>query len=210
MIPPARLAESISQSPAGKRTLVAIAGAPGSGKTHLTKNLLDALNAEVPGRAAILPMDGYHYDDGVLKARGRLAFKGAPDTFDVGGLKHMIARLRDNSEAEVAAPLFDRDLEISRAGATIIPQSVEIVLIEGNYLLLKQEPWSELAPYFDMTVLVAVGEDELRRRLCKRWEDFGVAPDEIARKVDDNDLPNGHFVVANSIAPDVVVDGENR
>ena len=46
-------------------------------------------------------MDGYHHDDAVLRARGLLARKGAPETFDVGGLAHMLDRLRRGDEAEV-------------------------------------------------------------------------------------------------------------
>ena len=54
--------------------------------------------------AALLPMDGYHFDDLHLVPAGLRPRKGAPETFDVGGLRHMLMRLRANEEDAVAAP----------------------------------------------------------------------------------------------------------
>jgi pantothenate kinase len=76
---------------ASRRVLVAIAGAPGSGKTTLAERLVSRLNEAAQGSAALLPMDGYHYDDSILIERGLRARKGAPETFDVFGLLHMLA-----------------------------------------------------------------------------------------------------------------------
>ena len=40
----------------------------------------------MPGEAALMPMDGYHFDNAMLVERGLLPRKGAPQTFDVDGL----------------------------------------------------------------------------------------------------------------------------
>ena len=181
------------------RAFVAIAGAPGSGKS----TLVETLAQDLPG-AMILPMDGFHYDDAVLRARDRLPFKGAPDTFDVGGLRSVLERLR-GGEAEVAVPVFDRDLEISRGSARIIPAGNGPILVEGNYLLLDEAPWSALAPFFDLTVMIDVPEAELRRRLTARWEHYQLSPDQIAHKLDVVDLPNGRRIREGSRAPDLVL-----
>jgi len=181
-----------------RRVVVAIAGAPGSGKTTLAERLVSHLNEIEPGRAALLPMDGYHYDDRVLIERGLRARKGAHETFDVFGLLHMLDRLRRNEEDEIAVPVFDRDLEISRAGARMIPHAVRALVVEGNYLLLDQAPWARLRAMFDMTVFVDVPEDILRQRLVERWQGYGFSPVEIDAKVEGNDLPNGRYVVSKS------------
>ena len=56
----------------GPRNLIAIAGAPGAGKSHLAAELAAALNAATPGSAAVLPMDGFHLSNDVLETRGLL------------------------------------------------------------------------------------------------------------------------------------------
>lgn len=199
------LVAAIEQRQAEGRLLVAVAGAPGAGKSTLVDRLEARLNARTPGVAAVLPMDGYHYDDCVLEARGLRPRKGAPNTFDVAGLRHMLERLRSNEEPEIAVPVFDRDLEIARAGARLIPRSVRILLVEGNYLLLRQAGWSTLLALFDMTVMVSVPEEELRRRLVARWVGYGLSAAEIAAKVEVNDLPNGRQVIQESASPDYVI-----
>lgn len=192
-------------TPGTTRQIIAIAGAPGSGKSTLAENLVTRLNAATPGSAAPCPMDGFHYDDAVLHARGRRPWKGAPDTFDVGGLRSLLARLKSRDEDEVAIPVFDRTLEISRGSAAIIPATVRTIVCEGNYLLLGRAPWTTLHPFWDLTVLVDVPENELRRRLTARWQHYGLSPEQIAHKLDGNDLPNGRMVMADSITPAVIL-----
>jgi pantothenate kinase len=199
------LAARLLALPVGQRRLIALAGAPGSGKSHVAEALVARVNAAAPGRAAVLPMDGYHYDDAVLTALGRHARKGAPDTFDVGGLAAMLVRLRANAEDSIAVPVFDRAIEIARAGGRLIPRSVEIIVAEGNYLLLATPPWDRLAGLFDLTVRLDVPEAVLRQRLTARWQGYGLTPAEIAVKLDENDLPNGRLVRAQSRLADLVL-----
>ncbi len=89
MPPDARLralSERIAQTSfSHKRRLIALAGAPASGKSTLAH----ALCALVPG-ACVVPMDGFHLDNALLEARGLLARKGAPETFDARGFLHLM------------------------------------------------------------------------------------------------------------------------
>jgi pantothenate kinase len=203
------LAERLRTLDPNRRVICAIAGAPGSGKSRLAERLVERLNEGSPGLAALLPMDGYHYDDLHLVPAGLRPRKGAHDTFDVGGLRHMIRRLKANEEEAVAVPVFDRDIEIARAGARLIPSSVRVIVCEGNYLLLDRAPWDTLRPLFDLTVMIEVPEDELRRRLTRRWEHYKLTPEEMAWKLDGNDLPNGRMVVQDSAPADLVVRPED-
>ncbi|TAG15055.1 MAG: nucleoside/nucleotide kinase family protein [Rhodobacterales bacterium] len=184
------------------RLILAVAGAPGSGKSTLADTLVDRLNTGTPAMAMVLPMDGYHYDDLYLVPAGLRPRKGAPQTFDVGGLYHTLKRLRARDEAEVAVPVFDRSIEIARAGARLIPADIPVIVVEGNWLLLNQRPWDRLRPAFDLTVMVDVPEPVLRARLRARWEGLGLNEAEIIAKLEENDLPNGRLVRDGSVTPD--------
>lgn len=181
----------------GERRIVGIAGPPASGKSTLAEAIVAAVNAAHPGRAALLPQDGFHFDDTLLAARGHLSRKGAPHTFDVGGLASALARLRAGEDA-VAVPRFDRAIEIARAGAIVIGRDCRLVVCEGNYLLLDEEPWRALHGAFDTTAALSVAEPELARRLTARWQDHGLSPAEITEKLEANDMPNGRLVTARS------------
>jgi pantothenate kinase len=186
----------------GGRLIVALAGPPGSGKSALSESLVESLNADVRGCAAILPMDGFHYDDLYLTPAGLRPRKGAPETFDVGGIQHTLLRLKSQNAEHVAVPIFDRQLEIARAGARLIPKATRIIVVEGNYLLLRREPWSDLSQLFDVTVLIETPNDVLRERLSARWRAYNLTPDQIAEKLDGNDLQNARLVISESADPD--------
>jgi len=198
------LLTALTTTDAEPRRLVAIVGPPGSGKSTISEALYDRLNQAEAGSCAIVPMDGFHFDDNVLRERGRLARKGAPDTFDVGGLIALHKRLASNEEPEIAVPLFDRTRELSRAGARVIDRSVQTILVEGNYLLLNQEPWDRLLPFYDLTIQIDVDEDELKSRLEERWRIHGFSAQEGQRRVAENDLPNARFVIAQSRPAELV------
>ncbi len=198
------LAAHLVKRKLGERLIVALAGPPASGKSKTAEDLRVAV-ADLGRSAAVFPMDGFHYDDAVLEARGHRPRKGAPFTFDTDGFGALLARLARNEGPEIAVPVFDRDLEISRAAARIIPHDIEVLIVEGNYLLLGETDWAKWHDFYDVTVMVVAAPTTLRDRLIARWQGQGLADTEIAAKVEDNDLPNGELVLAESVAADFVI-----
>jgi pantothenate kinase len=199
------LAARIKEFGGEGRILVAISGPPGVGKSTFAGTLCDLLTATHPGAAAIVAMDGFHFDDRVLDPRGWRARKGAPHTFDVGGLRAMLGRLKANTENEIAVPVFDRKIEIARAGAALIVQSCPVILVEGNYLALNAAPWRDLAEFFDVTVRLEAPLAEIRRRLVERWHRHGLSDGAAKEKISENDLPNAKTVLENALPTDFVV-----
>ncbi len=192
------LAARIKAGAAGKlRYVVAIAGPPGAGKSTVA----EALARRLGQGARVVPMDGFHLDDRILNARGLRKRKGAPETFDVQGFLHLLGRLR--TDEEVAIPIFDRSLELSRAAADMVTAQDRILLVEGNYLLLRDPPWNEAAVFFDLTVFVDVPLAELEARLMRRWAQYGKTPDEARAWIDGNDLPNIRTVIERSVPANI-------
>ncbi len=183
------------------RFMIAIAGPPASGKSTRAEALVEVFPQ---GNAALVAMDGFHYDDAVLDRIGLRHRKGAPETFDFGGFISLLQRLR-NREPNVAVPLFDRNIELSRNAAALIDSDVRFIFVEGNYLLLDEEPWRALAPLFDFTIFVDVDRAELERRLVQRWRDHDREEAAARYWIDSNDLPNVDRVLRSRRHADLVL-----
>ena len=130
---------------AGGRRLLGITGAPGAGKSTIAARVVEAL-----GDAAVLvPMDGFHLANAELERLGRRDRKGAIDTFDAHGYVALLRRLRSPAGATVYAPLFRREIEEPIACAIPVGPEVPLVVTEGNYLLVPDEPWAAVRGLLD-------------------------------------------------------------
>lgn len=190
---------------AGKRQrfVVAIAGPPGAGKSTLADELATALKT-LSESAEVLPMDGFHMDDDVLRAKGLLARKGAPETFDVRGFLDIVRAVK-TAGGEVLVPVFDRSRELAIAAARIIDASTRFVLVEGNYVLLDQAPWSALEREFDYSILISPPVTVLEERLMNRWRGYGYSEDDARVKTEGNDLKNGALIREHCRLADIVL-----
>ncbi len=180
--------------------VLGIAGAPGAGKSTLAAELVAAWG----DGAQLLPMDGFHLADDELARLRRGDRKGAPDTFDVDGYVAALGRVRAR-RADVLVPRFDRSREAAIAGSLRVSVATELVVTEGNYLLLDAPGWRDVRPLLDECWLL-VADDEVRAaQLVARHVAHGRT-DEAARAwVLAVDEPNAALVARASGDADLVV-----
>ena len=195
-------------SPSGRRrVLLGIAGSPGAGKTTLAERVVAAVEAGGRFRAAHVPMDGFHLADAALDRLGRRDRKGAIDTFDGWGYRDLLERLRLRRDEPVYAPGFERVLEQPIAGSIAVGPEVDLVVSEGNYLLVDAAPWSEAAALLDEVWFCDTPAALLRERLVARHVAFGRSPAAAAAWVEAVDLPNAALIDPTRVRADAVVAG---
>ena len=176
--------------------MLALAGPPAGGKSTLATELCETLNRSGK-RCSVVPMDGFHLDNRILEAQGLLKRKGSPPSFDSLGFVHLIKRIHASVDA-VYAPVFDRERDIAIAGAQRIDATDDVVIVEGNYLLLKQAPWNELGELFAVKLFLNPGLETVEQRILARWKDAGFDENTIQERVYGNDLLNAKTVLTES------------
>ncbi|KAK3201325.1 hypothetical protein GRF29_185g623412 [Pseudopithomyces chartarum] len=206
-----------SDSPA--RLLIALAGVPGSGKSTVSQALLLELAAKGIEDVVVVPMDGFHYTKKILRTfkDSENAFKrrGAPFTFDADAFLSLVREMKampltESAETEqvLYAPSFDHAIQDPITKGIPVPSRSRIVIIEGNYTLLDQDPWREVAALCEEKWFVDTPRDVALERLVQRHIAAGIETDieKSVERVKANDLVNGDLIRSLLIEPDVIVE----
>lgn len=199
------------QKQCGRRILVMLAAPPAAGKSTLV-NFLQYLSETTPDITPItaIGMDGFHrYQDYLLThttiRNGEeilmVKVKGAPETFDLEALTARIMKLHRD---EVCPwPEYSRTLHNPVEGAVQVQG--DIVLIEGNYLLLDLPGWRDLKNHADYTICIQAEVENLRDRLINRKQREGVNHKDAVSFVDNSDLPNARLCIERTMGADLVL-----
>nr|WP_314807646.1 nucleoside/nucleotide kinase family protein [uncultured Selenomonas sp.] len=178
-----------------RRLLVFLAAPPATGKSTLLLFLAQlAQEHEEFTRVQPLGMDGFHHPNRYLETHSILrdgveiplkSIKGAPETFDV---TRLAAKLAAAKEGATPFPVYDRRVHDVVPDALIA--DAPILLVEGNWLLLDEEPWHTLRPLADYTLRIDVPPALLRDRLIARKVQGGCSEAEATAFYETSDAPN--------------------
>lgn len=177
-----------------QRYLIGIAGQPGAGKSTLVEALKRGCSETLgPERVFGLPMDGFHLTNQELRDAGLSDRKGAPATFDAQRFASALESLAVATKT-VTWPAYSRVLHEPLPDAIVIPQTAELIFIEGNYLLLKNPSWRKIKVLLDSIWYVDADLQTIRERLLKRQLDAGRSRSQAESHVHDSDMKNARLV----------------
>lgn len=195
----------------GSRVLAMLAAPPAAGKSTLA-TFLEHLSSTTEGLVGVqaIGMDGFHrrqeYLDSHLMERAghevpMARFKGAPETFDLPLLR---AALECVAAGEHCGwPAYDRTIHDPIDNALRV--TGDIVLVEGNYLLLDEPGWRDLRSLADYTVAIVASPELLRERLVRRKAASGMPWQEAEAFVERSDLYNARTVLDHSVPADLTL-----
>ena len=158
------------------RTVLGIAGGPGTGKSTIAQKLVASLG----NHAAYVPMDGFHMKHAKLEANGTAVDKGMPHTFEGAAFADFLERLK-SATGPVSGPGYSRKIEDTVDDAFTVPATARLLVVEGNYLLLATAPWWRVKPLLDRAVYLEVPVATVRARLMKRHAEEGLFTEERNR-----------------------------
>lgn len=195
----------------GRRILVMLAAPPAAGKSTLA-SFLSHLSETTPDLTPItvIGMDGFHrYQEYLLshttvrdgKKIPLVKIKGAPITFDLERFTAFVARAAAGER--MGWPQYDRMLHNPVEDA--IRVEGDIVLLEGNYLLLDQPGWRDLRKFADFTIRITAEESSLRRRLIDRKCASGTPYEAAVEFVEFSDLANARLCLGCSLPADLTL-----
>ncbi|KAI3536510.1 short chain dehydrogenase [Colletotrichum filicis] len=134
------------------RLIIALAGPPGSGKTTIAQKVVSAINAsqEPHPKSIVLSADGFHLPLAALRALPNaaeaIARRGAPWTFDGQAVIDLVRQLQASAGLRpVLAPTFDHKVKDPVSDGFTVDADVQVCIVEGNYLLVDDEPWNQIA-----------------------------------------------------------------
>lgn len=191
----------------GQRVIMFLAAPPATGKSTLALFLekLSRENKELEPVQSI-GLDGFHYHGDYIKTHFVLRngkqipmseVKGCPETFDTQKLYAKLSALQNQN---VLWPIYDRNLHDVIEDAQEVTR--DIILLEGNWLLLKDKTWQRMRPFADYTLLISASPDLLKHRLIARKVQGGLSEPDAEAFYEKSDSINITRTLKDSINPD--------
>ena len=193
-----------------ERIIVFMAAPPAVGKTTLCEFLeyLSKQDQELTNIQA-LGLDGFHYHSDYINSHDAIVLgekvpmkqvKGCPETYDTEKLRQKLEKIKTE---DILWPIYDRNLHDVVEDQIKVEKN--IILIEGNWLLLKEEPWKTMQQYADYKILILAEEEMLKERLISRKKKGGLSREEAVAWYQNSDSKNVTRVLKDSIQGDLLL-----
>lgn len=156
-----------------ERIIIFLSAPPATGKSTLAL-FLEKLSKEISDVIPIqsLSLDGFHFNNHYLHShkinfQGNERFlyeiKGMPETYNLEEIKKSLKNIKNNN---IKWPIYDRNLHEPEMDK--IEVNADIILIEGNWLLLNEDNWRELKALCDYSIFIEAQDSILKTRLIQR------------------------------------------
>ncbi len=200
----------LHQSQSNQRTIVFLCAPPGSGKSTLAafweRLSLESCDLE---SLQVLPFDGFHYPNQLLDQKTTQrdgkeiplrSIKGSYETFDLKELSNKLKQLKTDNPKW---PYYDRNLHDPVQDAITVDKN--IVVVEGNWLLLNEPEWQELKALADVSIFIDTKPEYLKERLVNRKVRGGKSLEEALAFYEQSDAINVNKVLTNSLSADITL-----
>ncbi|TMX46455.1 nucleoside/nucleotide kinase family protein [Vibrio sp. Hep-1b-8] len=187
-----------------ERIVVFLCAPPGSGKSTLAA-FWEYLSYKNPllEPIQVLPFDGFHYPNEILdtnciqrdgKSISLRDIKGCYETFN---LTELISKLKQLKVSDPKWPYYDRNLHDPVDDAISVKNN--IVVVEGNWLLLNEPVWNGLHELADFTIFVDTKPEYLEQRLVNRKVRGGTSLEDAQAFYQSSDSVNVDKVLSCSV-----------
>lgn len=197
-----------------KRIVIFLAAPPAVGKTTLSQFLenLSRNNKQFEEIQGI-GLDGFHYSNEFLikhtieKNGERIilkSIKGAPETYNYKAIEEKLKKIKDEN---IMWPIYNRKLHDIEEDKIKIEKN--IILIEGNWLLLNEENWKELKKFSDYSIMIIAEKKLLKDRLITRKIMGGISKKEAEEFYEKSDKKNIERVLNKIVKHDLTLEMES-
>lgn len=191
-----------------QRVVIFLSAPPGSGKSTLAafwEHLSEQDEHLEP--LQVLPFDGFHYPNEILDSNSierngeRVSLRSIKGSYETFNLTELIDKLKQLKINDPKWPYYDRNLHDPVDDAIEVTRN--IVVVEGNWLLLDEPVWQGLHKLADFSVFLDTEAEFLQERLVNRKIRGGSSPEDALAFYHQSDSVNVDKVLNHSIKADL-------